>query len=41
MAGITVTPRSPAVRVARSAAALTAEEAAVVGLLQRRLLKTA
>ena len=38
MDGITVTPRGPA---ARSAAALTPEEAAVVGLLQRRLLKTA
>ena len=38
MDGITVTPRGPA---ARSAAALSPEEAAVVGLLQRRLLKTA
>ena len=41
MDGITVTPRTPAARAARSAAALTPEEAAVVGLLQRRLLKTA
>jgi DNA topoisomerase I len=38
MDGITVTPRGPA---ARSVAALSPEEAAVVGLLQRRLLKTA
>ena len=41
MDGITLTPRSTAARRARSAAALTPEEAAVVGLLQRRLLKTA
>jgi DNA topoisomerase I len=41
MDGITVAPRSPAARAGRSAAALTPEEAAVVGLLQRRLLKTA